>query len=205
VSTDYVYNEYFIQADLVEALELYVSDGALPGDFLQAVLRNDLVDACGRADHINIRNLPAFAAWLYNEAPIPSWGSPEKVAAWLERKKLESGRREGAADGGDMNHGVHGCTHDAADLDRRFAELRRERDEARAQLALSLKEGAQLLENADRIAVENARVRAALELTPENVAHYAKALVSADDAYGEDDDARVSDVLATIRARAGLP
>jgi hypothetical protein len=86
---DYFFNEYFIQAHLVEALELYVSDGAVPGSFLEAVLCNDLAQACARADHINIRNIPAFAAWLYNEAPIPSWGSPERVAAWVDRKKLE--------------------------------------------------------------------------------------------------------------------
>lgn len=89
MSKIYFHDEFFIQASLVEALELYVRDGALPGDFLQAVLRNDLTEACARADWINIRNIPAFAAWLHNEAPIPSWGSAEKVAAWVDRRKAE--------------------------------------------------------------------------------------------------------------------
>ena len=93
MSDDYLFNEYFIAADLVEALELYVSDGQVPGSFLEAVLCNDLAQACARADWINMRNIPAFASWLYNEAPHACWGSREKIAAWVERKKLERATR----------------------------------------------------------------------------------------------------------------
>ena len=81
----YFFREYVIREDMVESLELYVNNGVLPGDFLQAVLRNDLVDAAGRADEDNLHNLAAFAGWLHNECPSPAWGSREKVAAWAGR------------------------------------------------------------------------------------------------------------------------
>lgn len=61
----------------------YLVEGRPPGDFLRAVLENDLKDACGRADHINLRALPEYVRFLYNHAPAPSWGSPEKVQQWL--------------------------------------------------------------------------------------------------------------------------
>ena len=53
------------------------------GHFGMAVMRNDLVEAIRRADAINPPLLPAIVFWLYNEAPSPCWGSPEKVEAWL--------------------------------------------------------------------------------------------------------------------------
>jgi hypothetical protein len=67
------------------ALDRWVQRGQLPGEFLQAVLRNDLQDAVSRADPENTRALPAYIGYLYNEAPAGCWGSPEKVAAWAAR------------------------------------------------------------------------------------------------------------------------
>jgi hypothetical protein len=108
VSEPYVFQgirTFVVQAHLVEALEAYVTHGVPPGDFLQAVLCNDLVEACGRADHINIQKLPAFAAWLYNEAPIPCWGSAEKVAAWVEAKERERAAAAPPPPGEEPTHG----------------------------------------------------------------------------------------------------
>jgi len=53
------------------------------GDFLTAVLHNNLTEAVARADDENIKNLPAFVGYLYNEAPSLCWGSKERVAEWL--------------------------------------------------------------------------------------------------------------------------
>jgi hypothetical protein len=60
----------------------YIERGVPVGDFLTAVLENNLSEACGRADDDNLENLPAYVAYLYNEAPSPCHGSPEKVRAW---------------------------------------------------------------------------------------------------------------------------
>lgn len=70
-----------------ERLDAWVQHHQLPGDFLQAVLRNDLREAVGRADAVNLHALPAYIGYLYNEAPSPCWGSPEKVAEWAARAK----------------------------------------------------------------------------------------------------------------------
>ncbi len=72
------------------ALKRYIEDGILPGGFLTAVLQNNLKEAIGRADHLNMDQLPNYVRFLYNFAPGPCWGSPEKVAAWVdahEKKK----------------------------------------------------------------------------------------------------------------------
>lgn len=65
----------------------YVEDGLMPGDFLTAVLENNLVEAFARADDINIHRLFDYANFLYNELPISAWGSPEKVERWAARQR----------------------------------------------------------------------------------------------------------------------
>ena len=62
----------------------YIVDGVVPGDFLQAVLNNDLQDAVGRADDINRRAIPTIVAWLYNNAPGGSWGSKGAIERYVE-------------------------------------------------------------------------------------------------------------------------
>ena len=73
-----------------EAARAYVEHGRPPGDFLTAVLCNNLVEAAGRADEENQRALFAWAGWLHNEVPMDAWGSPEKVREWIAQ------HREGA-------------------------------------------------------------------------------------------------------------
>jgi hypothetical protein len=62
----------------------YLRYGIHPGSFLEAVLSNDLREACSRADHINLRALSDYVFVLYNDAPCGAWGSPENVQAWIE-------------------------------------------------------------------------------------------------------------------------
>jgi len=64
----------------------YVERGYKPGSFLRAVLSNDLVEAFGHADLTNLDHMRAWALWLFNEAPSMCWGSPERVAAWIEAR-----------------------------------------------------------------------------------------------------------------------
>lgn len=62
----------------------YLQKGILPGDFLKAILSNDLRDACERADHNNAELLPTYVAFFYNRTPGICWGSKEKMLAWHE-------------------------------------------------------------------------------------------------------------------------
>ncbi len=70
----------------------YIERGEPVGDFLTAVISNDLAEACAHADPENLHNLPAFAAYLYNYAPAPCWGSALKMEAWFARFHSEAGK-----------------------------------------------------------------------------------------------------------------
>lgn len=70
-----------------DGLERYVNDHVPVGGFLEAVICNNLREAVASADDDNIRNIPAFVNWLYNEAPGGSWGSKEAYENWLAKMK----------------------------------------------------------------------------------------------------------------------
>ena len=80
---EYRFQQFHIPDRMMGAVRRYIEDGTPPGDFLTAVIRNDLKEACGRADEENIGNLPAYVAYFYNEAPASCWGSPEKMRDWM--------------------------------------------------------------------------------------------------------------------------
>ena len=80
---------YYIPIRMMPGIERYVSKGVPVGDFLMAVFENNLVEAMGRADDENLVNLPAYAVYLRWEMPRGSWGSKEKVKAWIEKGGLE--------------------------------------------------------------------------------------------------------------------
>lgn len=69
-----------------EGLLSYIEQHTEPGGFLRAILENDLLRACDRADHTNLWLLPVYVSYLYSCVPGGCWGSPEKVAKWLENK-----------------------------------------------------------------------------------------------------------------------
>lgn len=60
----------------------YLFDGAPPGDFLEGILKNDLVHAAGHADQINSNRLFDYAMFLYH-APKLCWGSEEAIKNWI--------------------------------------------------------------------------------------------------------------------------
>ena len=80
----YYFRCWYVRDDMQEALVRYVHDGVPLGDFLTYVVSNDFQGACGRADDENLMNLPAFAAYVYNEMPGNSHGSLERYKAWIE-------------------------------------------------------------------------------------------------------------------------
>lgn len=71
-----------IRADIKEALDSWAACGLLPGDFLTAVLQNDLMEALGRADSYNRATIFQICSYIYNELPSTCHGSPEKVEAY---------------------------------------------------------------------------------------------------------------------------
>ena len=79
------FREFAIPDYMTGGLERYIEHGIDPGDFLTAVICNNLVEACAAADDTNLRNIPAYAAYLYNRAPRECWGSREKMQQWMQR------------------------------------------------------------------------------------------------------------------------
>ena len=73
----------------VDGLINYISDRIPPGGFLEALLSNDLAEACGRADEINKHRLYEYMTFLYNHAPGLCWGNPGRVYKWLDRESEE--------------------------------------------------------------------------------------------------------------------
>jgi hypothetical protein len=65
-------------------MKRYVDEKVPPGDFLTAVIQNNLMEAIGRADEEALLHLRDIVAWFYNEAPSTCWGSPEKMKEWLK-------------------------------------------------------------------------------------------------------------------------
>lgn len=74
-----------------EGMRRYIEQGVRPGDFLSAVLSNDLMQALGKADTINSRLLWEYGNFLYNEAPAWSFGSTERFENWIKMGGLAGG------------------------------------------------------------------------------------------------------------------
>ena len=87
--TEYKFREFSIPERMMGAIDRYVKHGIEPGDFLSAIICNDLRGACGRADDENLRNIPAYVAYFYNEAPSLCWGSEEKMQAWMQGMEVK--------------------------------------------------------------------------------------------------------------------
>jgi hypothetical protein len=56
------------------------------GDFLEALLKNNLSAVVVHADPPNREALVDTVQWLWNEAPAECWGSAEKYKAWMTPK-----------------------------------------------------------------------------------------------------------------------
>jgi len=79
-------NFYDMPSNMKHAMDRYLREHIPTGDFLKAVICNDLRGACEAADDINITKLHTFIAYLYWEAPSRSWGSKENYEAWINFK-----------------------------------------------------------------------------------------------------------------------
>tara|TARA_Y100000310_G_scaffold241983_1_gene246141 strand:- start:1817 stop:2092 length:276 start_codon:yes stop_codon:yes gene_type:complete len=70
-------------------VERYIEKGVIPGDFLQAVIANNLLDAVRRADSQNIALLPEWARFFWNEAPPACWLSRKSMIDWADAGGLQ--------------------------------------------------------------------------------------------------------------------
>jgi len=83
VEQNFEFRGYSMPSHIAKSLEDYFQRGTPVGDFLQAVIANELFAAIGQADECNIRVLPAIAAYAYLNGPIDSTGSRENYKEWV--------------------------------------------------------------------------------------------------------------------------
>lgn len=81
-------------------LDLWIMRGVTPGDFLSAVLKNDLMRALKYADEMNASRLFQYGSFLYNVAPANCYGSPAKFYEWADLGGIE-GIEENSNEGDD--------------------------------------------------------------------------------------------------------
>ncbi len=79
-----------IPENLRGGIERYLIDRLKPGDFLTAVICNDLFAAFSRADENSRLALPTIIRWFYNRAPHVCHGSKSAMLRWLNRVEDES-------------------------------------------------------------------------------------------------------------------
>jgi hypothetical protein len=77
-----------------QSIQRYVQLGRRPGDFLMAVLSNDLMDAMGRADMDNRFAMFDICSYIHNSTPLICHGSREIVEEWIRRGGLAGIRKE---------------------------------------------------------------------------------------------------------------
>jgi hypothetical protein len=68
-----------------DGLDRYAHHHLETGNFLRAVLENDLMRAFDRADAEVVAAMPAILAYVRCQLPGNCWGSPEVVSRWLSR------------------------------------------------------------------------------------------------------------------------
>ena len=78
-----------MEQSIRDSIDRYVRDRVPTGNFLRAVLSNNLTQAFMRADDESRRDLFEIARYCYNDIPANCWGSPEKVKAWLSGDKAK--------------------------------------------------------------------------------------------------------------------
>ncbi len=86
-----------IPQHLRPGLDRWIMDGQPPGDFLQAVFRNDLQLAVCHADPVSLQYLREICLFLHNNAPPDSHGSAGIAVAWEKDGGLNGRKRHEAA------------------------------------------------------------------------------------------------------------
>lgn len=74
------------------ALRQYALSRRLAGNFVMAVLTNNLREAIRGADAESLAALPDIVGYCHWELPGNCWGSVSKVKAWLKNERTEDAR-----------------------------------------------------------------------------------------------------------------
>ena len=85
----YLFRGMYVPEDIIESIDRYVEHGVPTGGFLEAVICNDLREACGRADQDNLRIIPAIVGYLYNHCPSTCWGRAYSFDNWITEKRAQ--------------------------------------------------------------------------------------------------------------------
>lgn len=78
----YKYN--MLPAHMRSSVKEYVENGTKKGDFLMALLTNNLKESFGRADAENLRCMETWVQFLRWELPSACHGSVLNVRNWIE-------------------------------------------------------------------------------------------------------------------------
>ena len=87
-----------IPQSTMEGLLGYRDHGIPAGDFLRAVLSNDLMEAVGRADDANVAAIQAICQFVHYEMPWRCHGSRERYESWIEGHFADVTQAEKPAD-----------------------------------------------------------------------------------------------------------
>lgn len=79
-----------IPARMQEALRRYVVQGIKPGNFLTAVITNNLRNAVGYADEENLPLLKLYVQWFYNVAPGGCHGTAANMQEWMAARQQDT-------------------------------------------------------------------------------------------------------------------
>lgn len=72
-----------------QCIDDYVQKGVPLGDFLTAVMANDLMESYRRADENNTKHMHDIVKYVYNYTPVICHGSYAIVEEWLQRHRDE--------------------------------------------------------------------------------------------------------------------
>ena len=86
-----------VPESLHNGIALYVLQGVRPGDFLSALLQNDLAGAVLHADIQNLTLIRRHVLFVENELPAACHGSVDAFDRWLDRGGLQGHTDESQA------------------------------------------------------------------------------------------------------------
>ncbi|MCK9435013.1 MAG: hypothetical protein M0R32_09400 [Candidatus Cloacimonetes bacterium] len=78
-----------IPPHMLEDLNRYATDHVLSGNFLYALLSNDLSKSFSYADSETMNAMYDYVQYVFNYLPLQCWGSKEKVDDWLDKSQSE--------------------------------------------------------------------------------------------------------------------
>jgi hypothetical protein len=78
--------KYGVPERIVRGIKAYVEERQPVGQFIQAVICNDLTEAFSRADDEVVRCLHGIVKLFYNQVPGNAWKSKKRYEAWLNRE-----------------------------------------------------------------------------------------------------------------------